>query len=137
MKKIPRILITPSVFFSVICAIPLNSSAAPADNKIKLLIIADDSDRRNIERSSDASKSLLSKFKESLKSKGYQVLEEKLLNTELGFIIRNRLSKSDLIAIFQMARRNDKETIAPTQWYYSVCMPECKMANSVKVLSSV
>jgi hypothetical protein len=41
------------------------------------------------------------------------VLEEKLLNTELGFIIRNRLPKSDLIAIFQMARRNDKETIRP------------------------
>jgi hypothetical protein len=108
IKKMPRILVTLSLFFIAGCAAVNNDQS---NSNVRILVMGEDSDRDTISRTDDAFKRVLAELKEGMYRKGFRVVDEEFLASELEWTIKERRPKSQLIDAMKLANTSDKATV--------------------------
>ena len=94
----------PGLFLATACS---SSSNAQSGNGIPVIILGEDSDRKSIPRSSDIFRRVINQLKEQMSRYNFYVIDEEMLAVELGFQIRERRPKTELIQVVDLANKSD------------------------------
>ena len=87
----------------------------PSTN-IPVLVMGEDSDPTTVKRSSDIFKRVLAELKGSMQRYNYRMVDEEHVAVELGFTIRERRPKTELIQMAQMFNQSGKARNRVRAW---------------------
>jgi hypothetical protein len=93
-------------FLASACAAAQGSPAnAQTRNNIPVIVMAEDSDPRTVRRSSDINKRVMAELKQSMMNHGFRMRDEEMLAVQLGWDVRDRRPKTELVRAAQLANR--------------------------------
>jgi hypothetical protein len=93
-------------FLATACAATAGSPAhAQSRNNIPVIVMPEDSDPRTVRRSSDINKRVMAELKQSMMNHGFRMLDEEMLAVQLGWEIRDRRPKTELVRAAKLANR--------------------------------
>ncbi len=93
-------------FLASACAAANGSPAnAQTRNNIPVIVMAEDSDPRTVRRSSDINKRVMAELKQSMMNHGFRMRDEEMLAVELGWNVRDRRPKTELVRAAKLANR--------------------------------
>ena len=84
------------------CAAAPSQTMAQAGTDIPILIMGEDSDPMSVKRSSDIFRRVVSALQESMSRYDFYVLDEEMIAVELGFQVRERRPKTELMQVVQL-----------------------------------
>jgi hypothetical protein len=94
-------------FLATACATAHGSSPAHAQsrNNIPVIVMPEDSDPRTVRRSSDINKRVMAELKQSMMNHGFRMRDEEMLAVDLGWRVRDRRPKTELVRAAKLANR--------------------------------
>ena len=83
-----------------------NTSHAQSGAGIPVIILGEDSDRRSIPRDSDIFRRVINELKSQMSRYNFYIIDEEMLAVELGWKIRKRRPKTELIQVTDLANKS-------------------------------
>lgn len=83
-----------------------SASRAQMGTDIPIIVMGEDSDPMSVARSSDIFRRVISMIQEQMSRYDFYVIDEEILATELGWQIRQRRPKTELIQVVQLANQS-------------------------------
>ena len=84
---------------------------AQTQDNIPVIVMPEDSDPRTIKRGSDINKRVIASLKDSVLRHGFRMVDEEMLAVELGWTIRDRRPKTELIEAAKLANKAAKANL--------------------------
>jgi hypothetical protein len=88
------------------CAAAPNPSLAQQGTDIPVIVMGEDSDPNSVARSSDIFRRVISQLQEDMSRYDFYVIDEEILAVELGWQVRERRPKTELIQVIQLANQS-------------------------------
>jgi hypothetical protein len=83
------------------------SGWAQTGRGIPIIVMGEDSDLKSVKRDSDVFQRVLSELKRQISIDDYYVIDEEMMATDLGWVVRNRRPKEELIEVADLAAKSD------------------------------
>ena len=100
--------IFPSIIAGVIGAMLIvscsSTSQAQSGAGIPVIILGEDSDKRSIPRDSDIFRRVINQLKSQMSRYNFYIIDEEMLAVELGWKVRKRRPKTELIQVVDLAK---------------------------------
>ena len=87
------------------------SAHAQTQANIPVIVMPEDSDPRTVRRGSDINKRVIASLKDSMFRHGFRMVDEEMLAVDLGWTIRDRRPKTELIEAAKLANRAAKANL--------------------------
>lgn len=104
---------TPGLLSLACCALAMAisacSSSTPAHaqsrDNIPVIVMPEDSDPKTVKRTSDINKRVMAELKQSMMNHGFRMIDEEMMAVELGWKVRDRRPKTELIKAAKLANK--------------------------------
>ena len=103
--------LTTGMWKSVVLTVILAAATVCAQAGTRVIVTGEDSDAKSGERSSEIFKRVISQLQESMARGGYDVIDEDMLAVKLGFDVRTRRPKTELIETLMVANQTEDATV--------------------------
>ncbi len=87
-------------------------AVAQSNDNIRVLIMGEDSDRNSVRRTSDIFKRVIAELKDGMGRKGFRIVDEEFVATELGWKITERRPKTELVQAMKLANTSGKAQLS-------------------------
>ena len=93
-----------------------NTSHAQSGAGIPVIILGEDSDKRSIPRDSDIFRRVINELKSQMSRYNFYIIDEEMLAVELGWKIRKRRPKTELIQVTDLANKSTNMAYHSKHW---------------------
>ena len=104
-------LLTRGIWQSALLGVILATTSVCVQAGTRVILTGEDSDARSVERNSEVFKRVISQLQESMARGGYDVIDEDMLAVKLGFEVRTRRPKTELIETLMVANQTEDATV--------------------------
>ena len=79
-------------------------------NDVPVLVVAEDEDKTTVRRGSDIFKRVIAQLSHSMKRTGFRMVDEGSVSVDLGWRIKDRRKKTELIRLAKLMSKSGKAT---------------------------
>ena len=118
------------------CSVPSKPALAQSQGNIPVIVMAEDSDPKTVKRSSDINKRVMAALKQSMMNHGFRMIDEEMMAVELGWKIRDRRPKTELVKAAKLANKQASASLrsrALALYRIHAYLKDVGFANEVKV----
>lgn len=124
-----------AIFVSACAATGTPANAQSRDN-IPVIVMPEDSDPKTVKRTSDINKRVSAALKESMSRHGFRMVDEEMLAVDMGWRIRDRRPKTELIKAAKLANNQgnaNQRARALALYRIHAYLKDIGFANELKV----